>query len=431
MRVQNRDTGAQERDLEAEMTALGAAARQAQRALLTSSHAARQAGLRGAAAALRARTGALLEANRADLERAGRDGEKTAAFLDRLKLDDSRIEAMAAGFEAIADRPDPLGRVDQAWTRADGLAFQRVRVPLGVIAVIFESRPNVAADAAGLAIKAGNAAILRGGSESAGSVGVILEAVKEGLAEAGLTGEAVSPVPSYERAAVGRLLEMSEHIDLLIPRGGRGLVERVQRDARMPVLAHLMGINHTYVHAGADAGMAREVLLDGKMRRPGICGATETLLIDAAVAERHLPGIAEALAASGCRLRGDERARAVLPDIAAAEPGDWDTEWLDPVLGVRVVDGLEEALRHIEAHGTGHTEAIVTAEAGAAERFLAGVDAAIVLHNASTQFADGGEFGFGAEIGIATGRVHARGPVGAEHLTSYHYRVRGAGHVRG
>ena len=415
--------------LERRMDDLGRCVRAAQTALLTASHDRRQAALSAAAAQLRARTYDILAANAADL--AALDPARGDAFRDRLALDGARIEAMAAGLEDIAERPDPLGAVDQAWTRADGLAFERVRVPLGVIAVIFESRPNVAADAAGLAVKAGNGVILRGGSESARSVGVILEAVRAGLAEAGLPEDAVSPVPTQDRAAVGHLLAMRDHVDLLIPRGGRSLVERVQADSRVPVLGHLMGINHTYVHATADPEMARAIVLDAKMRRPGICGATETLLIDRACLDSHLPAIAAALTGAGCRLKADDAARALLPDAEAAAPGDWDTEWLDAVIGIRTVDGLDDALAHIAAHGTGHTEAIVTDDPAAAERFLAEVDAAIVLHNASTQFADGGEFGFGAEIGIATGRIHARGPVGAEHLTSYKYRVRGAGHIRG
>jgi len=417
--------------LEARMRQLGEASRRAQGRLSLASHDSRRTALRVAAAALRSRVDPLLAANRADLEAARENGASGAAFLDRLALDERRIEVMAAGLETIAVRDDPLGLIDQAWMRDDGLAFERVRVPLGVIAVIFEARPNVAADAAGLAIKSGNAAILRGGSESVRSVGVILEAIKVGLAESGLPEEAVEAVPTQDRAAVGHLLKMREHIDLLVPRGGRSLVARVQAEAQVPVLGHLMGINHTYVHTAADPEMARDIVRNAKMRRPGICGATETLLIDAAVAESHLPVIADALRAGGCRLRGDARARKVLADIEACEPGDWDTEWLDAVLGLRVVDGVDDALAHIAAHGTGHSEAIITEDADAAERFLAEVDAAIVLHNASTQFADGGEFGFGAEIGIATGRVHARGPVGAEHLTSYKYRVRGAGHVRG
>ncbi|RMD89061.1 MAG: glutamate-5-semialdehyde dehydrogenase [Alphaproteobacteria bacterium] len=409
------------------MAALGAAARKAQRALGVSPHARRQAALGAAARELRARAADILAANAADLAAAG---DRPAAFRDRLALDPARIAAMADGLEAIAARPDPLGVVDQAWRREDGLAFERVRVPLGVIAVIFESRPNVAADAAGLCLKAGNAVILRGGSESRRSVAAILEAVRAGIAEAGLPADAVQPVPTQDRAAVGHLLTMTEHVDLLIPRGGRSLVERVAAESRVPVLGHLMGLNHCYVHAGADRDMAVRIVVNAKMRRPGICGATETLLVDRAVADSHLPAIAAALAEAGCRLRGDPAARAIAPTMEPAAAGDWDTEWLDAVIGVRVVAGLDEALAHITAHGSGHTEAIITGDAAAAARFLDEVDAAIVLHNASTQFADGGEFGFGAEIGIATGRIHARGPVGAEHLTSYKYRVRGNGHVR-
>ncbi len=413
--------------LQERMEMLGRAARAAQRRLTTSDHAARQAALRAAARNLRTREAEILEANVADLEAAR---EHPAAFRDRLALDAARIAAMADGLEAIAARPDPLGIVDQAWTREDGLAFERVRVPLGVIAVIFESRPNVAADAAGLCLKAGNAVILRGGSESRRSVAVILDAVRAGLVEAGLPLDAVQPVPTQDRAAVGHLLTMSAHIDLLIPRGGRSLVARVEAESRVPVLGHLMGINHCYVHEAADLESALRVVVNAKMRRPGICGATETLLIDRTVAPTHLPPIARALQDAGCRLRGDAAARAIVPAMEAAADDDWDTEWLDAVIAVRVVDGIDAALAHIAAHGSGHTEAILTEDAQAAERFLREVDAAIVMHNASTQFADGGEFGFGAEIGIATGRLHARGPVGAEHLTSYKYRVRGQGHVR-
>ncbi len=408
---------------------LGRTARRVQRHLNTAPHERRQHALREGARALRARSAELLEANAVDVSQA-REGDRTSAFLDRLRLDRDRIEAMAGGLEAIADRPDPLGRVDQSWARDDGLAFERVRVPLGVLAVVFESRPNVAADAAGLAVKSGNAAILRGGTESRRSVEVILEAIAGGLEAAGLPRESVQAVPVQDRAAVGHLLQLTDHVDLLIPRGGRSLVERVQSESRVPVLGHLMGINHTYVHADADPAMAREVVVNAKMRRPGICGATETLLLDEDGVGRHLPGLVEALREAGCRVRGDARARAVVAGLEEAQAADWDTEWLDAVIGVRVVNGVDEALEHIAAHGTGHTEAIVTEDAVAAERFLSEVDAAIVLHNASTQFADGGEFGFGAEIGIATGRIHARGPVGAEHLTSYKYRVRGSGHVR-
>lgn len=416
-----------------EMQALGRRAREAQQGLVKAPHTQRVDALVQAAAAIRGGTEALLAANALDLAAAGR-GDRPDAFLDRLRLTKERVEAMASGLEAIARRPDPLGAVDQEWQRDDGMAFQRVRVPLGVIAVVFESRPNVAADAAGLCLKSGNAAILRGGSESRRSVEVILDAVRTGLEHAGLPVDAVSQVPSQDRALVGHLLRMTEYVDLLIPRGGRSLVARVQEESRVPVLGHLMGVNHTYVHAGADPEMAKRILVNAKMRRTGICGATETLLIDESVAGVLLPDLIQALAAAGCRLRGDQAAHRVAEAHGLAmEPAveeDWDTEWLDAVLGVRVVAGLDQALTHIAAHGTGHTEAIVTQDPRAAEHFLREVDAAIVMHNASTQFADGGEFGFGAEIGIATGRIHARGPVGAEHLTSYKYRVHGQGHIR-
>jgi glutamate-5-semialdehyde dehydrogenase len=416
-----------------EMRALGLRAREAQRSLVNTPHAQRVEALLEAAGALREGASALLAANALDLAAAGQ-GDRSDAFLDRLRLTEDRVETMASGLEAIAQRPDPLGAVDQEWRREDGMAFQRVRVPLGVIAVVFESRPNVAADAAGLCLKSGNAAILRGGSESRRSVEVILDAVRIGLAHAGLPVDAVSQVPSQDRALVGHLLRMTEYVDLLIPRGGRSLVARVQEESRVPVLGHLMGVNHTYIHAGADLEMAERILVNAKMRRTGICGATETLLIDGSVAEGLLPALIRALTAAGCRVRGDGTACGVaeahgLP-MEPATDEDWDTEWLDAVLGVRVVEGVDQALAHIAAHGTGHTESIVTQDSGAAERFLREVDAAIVMHNASTQFADGGEFGFGAEIGIATGRIHARGPVGAEHLTSYKYRVHGQGHIR-
>lgn len=416
-----------------EMVALGRRAREAQQKLGTTSHAHRQAALLQAAETIRTRVAEILAANALDMS-AAEKGDRSDAFLDRLRLTPDRIQGMASGLEAIARRPDPLGAVDQEWRRDDGMAFQRVRVPLGVIAVVFESRPNVAADAAGLCLKSGNTAILRGGSESRRSVEVILDAVRAGLESAGLPSDAVSQVPSQDRALVGHLLRMTEFVDLMIPRGGRSLVTRVQEESRVPVLGHLMGVNHTYVHAAADPDMAEQVLVNAKMRRTGICGATETLLIDAAVAGTLLPRLARALTAAGCRLRGDPNALRIAETenlaMEAAVEEDWDTEWLDAVIGVRVVDGIDQALVHIADHGTGHTEAIVTHDATAAERFLREVDAAIVMHNASTQFADGGEFGFGAEIGIATGRIHARGPVGAEHLTSYKYRVHGRGHIR-
>lgn len=415
--------------LETRMNDLGRAARAAGHALATAPHAARAEAIRAAAQGLRGRRDALLEANRADCAAAAEAG-RPAAFVERLRLDPGRIEAMAAGLDAIAERPDPVGAVDQRFERPNGLEIARVRVPLGVIAVIFESRPNVAADAAGLCLKSGNAAILRGGSDSRGSVEIIHAAVTDGLAAAGLPAAAVQLVPTQDRDAVGHLLGMTEWIDVVVPRGGKSLVERVAADSRVPVLAHLMGLNHSYVHAGADPEMARDIVVNAKMRRPGICGATETLLIDRAVLASHLPAIAADLKSAGCALRGDADARAAAKGIDAACEGDYDTEWLDAVLSIKTVDGLDDALAHIARHGSGHTEAIVTEDAGAAERFLAEVDAAIVMHNASTQYADGGEFGFGAEIGIATGKLHARGPVGAEHLTSYKYRVAGSGQCR-
>ncbi|GEQ96538.1 gamma-glutamyl phosphate reductase [Iodidimonas gelatinilytica] len=416
-------------DLHDQMIALGDAAKAAQKILQRSSHAVRQNALKAAAAAIREAEADLLEANAADVAQA-REMGKDDAFIDRLALDEGRIEGMAAGLDAIAERPDPLGAIDQSWDRADGMHFDRVRVPLGVVAVIFESRPNVAADAAALCLKSGNATILRGGSESRRSVERILQAVRHGLEKAGLPAEVVNIVPTQDRAAVGELFRMTEHIDLLIPRGGRSLVARVQEESRVPVLGHLMGVNHSYVHASADPKMAQEVVVNAKMRRTGVCGATETMLIDRAIASEMLPGLVHALSAAGCRVRGDETAKSICPEIEAANESDWDQEWLDAVIGVHVVDGVDEALQHIDQHGTGHTECILASDQEVADRFLRDVDAAIVMHNASTQFADGGEFGFGAEIGIATGRLHARGPVGAEHLTSYHYHVRGTGHIR-
>ncbi|WP_281301983.1 MULTISPECIES: glutamate-5-semialdehyde dehydrogenase [unclassified Iodidimonas] len=412
-----------------QMIALGDGAKRAQRVVQRSPHAMRQTALKAAAVALRGISVDLLGANAADVAQA-REMGKDDAFIDRLALDEGRIEGMAKSLEAIAARPDPLGAIDQSWQREDGMRFERARVPLGVIAVIFESRPNVAADAAGLCLKAGNATILRGGSESRRSVEMILSAMQKGLEQAGLPMEAVNIVPTQDRDAVGELFRMTEHIDLLIPRGGRSLVARVQEESRVPVLGHLMGVNHSYVHASADLEMAKAVVVNAKMRRTGVCGATETLLIDEAVAAKYLPPLVKALSDAQCRVRGDAAAKAICPDIEPASDEDWDTEWLDAVINVRVVDGLDAALAHIDRHGSGHTECIIASDQAAADRFLSEVDAAIVMHNASTQFADGGEFGFGAEIGIATGRLHARGPVGAEHLTSYHYRVRGSGHIR-
>ena len=410
------------------MAGIGANARAAAAVLGEADTATKNAALTAAATALRDTTDAILEANARDMAEAeGRD--LSPAMLDRLRLDAARVEGVAAGVEAVAGLPDPVGDVMAEWTRPNGLRIARVRVPLGVIGVIYESRPNVTADAGVLCLKAGNAAILRGGSESFHSSRAIHAGLVAGLTAAGLPEAAIQLVPTTDRAAVGEMLGMAGVIDVIVPRGGKSLIERVQAQARVPVFAHLEGLCHVYVHAAADPDMARSVVVNAKMRRTGICGAAETLLIDRAAIDQ-LPAIAADLTAAGCQLRGDEAARAAVPDMAPAAASDWDTEYLDAILAVRVVDGLDAAIDHIAHHGSGHTDSIVTADAAAAERFLKRVDSAIVLHNASTQYADGGEFGFGAEIGISTGRLHARGPVGVEQLTSFKYLVRGDGQVR-
>jgi len=415
--------------LRAEMAAIGRAARQAARALANASSADKDKALRAAAAAIRARQAQILAANAEDMAKARAEG-LTPAMLDRLQLTPARIEAMAKGLEEIAELRDPVGDVIAAWTRPNGLRIERVRVPLGVIAVIYESRPNVTADAGGLCLKAGNAAILRGGSESVGSSGAIHACLAEGLAAAGLPAAAIQRLPTQDRAAVGHLLTMPEYIDIIVPRGGKGLIERIQRDARVPVIAHLDGNCHVYVDRHADLGMARAIVVNAKMRRTGICGAAETLLVDRAVAATHLRPLVEDLLAAGCEVRGDEATRQVDARVKPASPADWDTEYLDAIIAVRTVDGVDEAMAHIARHGSAHTESIVTGDEATAKRFLAEVDSAIVLHNASTQFADGGEFGMGAEIGISTNRLHARGPVGVEQLTSFKYRVHGSGQTR-
>ena len=408
------------------MTDLGRAARAAARVLGRASSGQRDDALRAAAAAIRRQADAIQAANTADLAAC----QANAAFRDRLTLTPPRIEAMAAGLEEIAALPDPLARTLADWTRPNGLRIRRVAAPIGVVGMIYESRPNVGADAAGICLKSGNAVILRGGSDSFASATAINAAMGEGLAGAGLPAACVQMAPGTDRAFVADMLAASAWIDLLIPRGGRGLVTRVQAEARVPVLAHADGLCHTYVHAGADPAMARRVLANAKMRRTGICGATETLLIDAAIAPALLPLLVADLAALGCTFRADPRACAIVPGLPPATDTDFDTEWLDSVLSVAVVDGLAEALAHIERHGSAHTDAIITEDAGAAAAFLAGLDSAVTMWNASTQFCDGGEFGFGAEIGIATGRVHARGPVGPEQLTCFRYQVVGVGQVR-
>jgi glutamate-5-semialdehyde dehydrogenase len=402
------------------------AARAASHTLARSSTAQRNDALHGMAAALRAHAPAILAANAADL--AASTG--TAAFRDRLALNEARVEAMAKGLQDVAALPDPLDRVLADWTRPNGLRIQRVATPIGVIGMIYESRPNVGADAAALCLKSGNAVILRGGSESTRSAQAINAALVEGLRAAGLPEACVQVAPSADRAYVAAMLSAAGLLDLIVPRGGKSLVERVQREARVPVLAHAEGLCHTYVHAAADHAMARKIIANAKMRRTGICGATETLLIDRAIAPVLLPTIVADLRALGCDFRADAAARDVVPDLPAANDADFDTEWLDAVLSVAVVDGVDAALAHIARHGSEHTDAIVTEDILVAERFLSGLDSAVALWNASTQFCDGGEFGFGAEIGIATGRIHARGPVGLEQLTSYRYVVRGTGQVR-
>ena len=354
-----------------------------------------------------------------------------SALLDRLLLDEGRVEAMATGIETIIGLRDPVGRVLEEWERPNGLRIQRVAVPLGVIGIIYESRPNVTADAAALCIKSGNAVILRGGSESFRSSSAIYECLRAGLESAGLPGEAVQMVPTTDRAAVGFLLSsMAAWVDVVVPRGGKNLIKRVQEEARVPVIGHLEGICHVYLHSSADAGMARDVVVNAKMRRTGICGAAETVLVDRAVADTLLPLVGSALLASGCEIRGDDAVCAVLDAAVDATEEDWSTEYLDAIVSMRVVDDIDAAIAHIRRYGSGHTESIIANDAHAAEQFFREVDSAIVLQNASTQFADGGEFGMGAEIGIATGRIHARGPVGADQLTSYKYVVRGNGQVR-
>jgi glutamate-5-semialdehyde dehydrogenase len=418
-----------------EMAAIGARARAAAHTVGLASTAAKNAALTHAAAAIRRNAAAILAANAedvADMERQGeRQGGTTAAFVERLVLDGKRIEAMARGIEEVAALADPVGTVTAAWDRPNGLHIERVRTPLGVIGIIYESRPNVTADAAALSLKAGNAAILRGGSDSFRSSGAIHRCFVEGLAAAGLPADAIQLVPTRDRAAVGMMLAgLDGAIDVIVPRGGKGLVKRVQEEARVPVFAHLEGVCHVYVHAAANLAMACDIVVNAKTRRLSVCGAAETMLVDRAVAATHLVPIAAALLAAGVAIRGDAATRALVPGATEATEADWRTEYLDAIIAVRVVDGIDMAIDHIERYGSHHTDSIVTADRTAAEKFLAEVDSAIVLHNASTQFADGGEFGMGAEIGIATGRMHARGPVGVEQLTSFKYRVHGSGQVR-
>ena len=416
--------------LQDSMNALGKSARAAAHTLALAPAPQKKDALVAAAAALRARVADIVAANDLDM-RAGAEKGLSKAMLDRLLLTPERIEGMAAGVASVAELDDPVGKELEVTDRPNGLRIRRVAVPLGVIGIIYESRPNVTADAAALCLKAGNAAILRGGSDSFNSSGVILECMQAGLKAAGLPAEAVQRVPTVDRDAVGLLLKMAEYVDVIVPRGGKGLIERVQSEARVPVFSHLDGINHTYIDAAADLGMAEQIVVNAKMRRTGICGAMETMLVHKDVAGAFLPRAVDALKAAGCDdIRGDAGAQALVASLTLASEEDWDTEYLDSILSVRVVEDLDQAIEHVNAHGSNHTEAIVTADAEAAKRFQREVDAAIVMHNASTQFADGGEFGMGAEIGIATGRMHARGPVGAAQLTSYKYVVEGSGQTR-
>jgi glutamate-5-semialdehyde dehydrogenase len=418
------------REVAALMADIGRRARAAARALALAEAPRKAAALTAAARAIRDHGSAILQANAEDVA-AARESDASSAFLDRLSLDAKRVAAMASGIETVAALPDPVGEVIASWTRPNGLKFERVRTPLGVVAVIYESRPNVTADAGALCFKAGNAAILRGGSESFRSSRAIHAAMVQAIAAEGLPTDAIQLVPTRDRAAVGFLLAgLGGNVDVVVPRGGKELVRRVENEARIPVFAHLEGICHVYVHAPADLVMAKEIVLNAKMRRTGVCGAAETLLVDRALAASHLQPLVGMLIEAGCEIRGDGPTRAVDKRVVAATEQDWSTEYLDAILSVKVVNGLQAAIDHIERYGSRHTDSIVTSDQAAAEAFLREVDSAIVLHNASTQFADGGEFGFGGEIGIATGRLHARGPVGAEQLTSFKYRVRGSGQTR-
>jgi glutamate-5-semialdehyde dehydrogenase len=414
----------------ATMQQIGSAAVAAQRVLAVATGEQRDRALHATAATLRGRQAAILAANALDMANAEAAGLNRAG-LDRLFLDAARVEAMARGVEQVATLPDPIGTVIADWTRPNGLRIQRVRVPLGVIGIIYESRPNVTCDAGVLCLKSANAAILRGGSESHHSSVAIHACLAAGLVAAGLPETCIQLVPTTDRAAVGEMLaRMTDFIDVIVPRGGRSLIARVQQEARVPVIGHLEGICHVYVDRAASLEMARTIVLNAKLRRTGICGAAETLLVDATAARTHLAPLVQALLEAGCEVRGDEATRAVDPRVLPATDADWHTEYLDAIIAVKLVDGVDGAIEHIARFGSDHTESIVTDDAAAAERFLVRVDSAIVLHNASTQFADGGEFGMGAEIGISTDRFHARGPVGVEQLTSYKYVVRGSGQVR-
>ena len=417
-------------DLAEYMAVLGEQARAAAAELRLATSEQKKQALHYLATAIREAKEDILAANAIDMGKAEIKGI-SGSFLDRLKLDAGRIDGIAVGLEDIAALPEPVGSVDEIWTQPNGLKFSKVRVPIGVIGMIYESRPNVTADAGALCVKSGNACILRGGSEGINSSRAIHQALIYGLEKAGLSPNAIQLIATTDRTAVGHLLGgLNSSVDLIIPRGGKSLIARVQSDARVPVLAHLEGLCHTYIHAGADLDKAEAIILNAKLRRTGVCGSTETMLIDAQIAQTALPRLAKALAEKGCELRGDKASQLLHSAIKPAADNDYFTEHLAPILNIRIVENIDAALTHIAHYGSGHTDSIVTEDKTAATRFLRDVDSAICMHNTSTQFADGGQFGFGAEIGIATGRLHARGPVGAQHLTTYKYQVEGDGHVR-
>jgi glutamate-5-semialdehyde dehydrogenase len=417
-------------DIAATMHDIGRQAKAAARVLALASTEQKNRALAGMSAAIRAGKKDILAANADDLAD-GKTAGLTAAMLDRLALDDKRVEAMAEGLDTVRGLADPVGKITESWTRPNGMSIERVRVPLGVVGVIYESRPNVTADAGALTLKAGNAVILRGGSDSHRSSGAIHAAMTKGLREANFPEAAISLVPTRDRAAVGLMLEgLGGNIDVIVPRGGKSLVDRVQKEARVPVFAHLEGVCHVYVDKAAALDMAKSIVMNAKMRRTGVCGAAETLLVDRAGAPTFLKPLVTMLLDAGCEVRGDAAVQKADARVKPASEQDWSTEYLDTIITAGVVDGVDAAIEHIERYGSHHTDAIVTADQKAAEKFLCEVDSAIVLHNASTQFADGGEFGFGAEIGIATGKLHARGPVGVEQLTSFKYRIRGTGQIR-
>jgi glutamate-5-semialdehyde dehydrogenase len=417
-------------DIAAALGEIGRQGRAAARVLALASTAQKDRALELMAAAVRGQVSRILAANAEDIAEA-RGGGMTGAFLDRLTLDVSRVEGIASAIDAVRALKDPVGVVTESWTRPNGMKIERVKVPLGVIGIVYESRPNVTADAGALCLKSGNAAILRGGSDSLRTSRAIVAALGHGLREAGLPEAAIQLIPTRDRAAVGLMLTgLDGNIDVIVPRGGKGLVARVQAEARVPVFAHLEGVCHVYVDKAASLEMARKIVLNAKMRRTGVCGAAETLLVDRAGADKFLKPLVEMLIDAKCEIRGDKATQAVDKRVKAATEEDWSTEYLDAIIAVKVVDGIDAAIAHIERYGSHHTDAIITEDKSTAEKFLREVDSAIVLHNASTQYADGGEFGFGAEIGIATGRLHARGPVGVDQLTTFKYRIHGSGQIR-